>query len=243
LPPKVVLSQWIHRTLQRSRYPDRVQPGDAYPNHYHPSTEVGRSYAGQQPIENLLRISAVNVLEGTAVRPPFNKLRIELFLELGLQMALKKLTNDFVVSAQITESDIIEAAKNGFVAIIGNRPDGEDAGQPSAEVTAVLARKHGLKFAHIPVITGAIRDADVAKMAAELAAANGPVLAYCRSGTRATLMWALAQAGHMPADAIFAATAKAGVDITPVKAEILQRAARMAGSGREAPPQPIKAAG
>jgi sulfide:quinone oxidoreductase len=150
-------------------------------------------------------------------------------------MAFKKLTNGFVVSAQITESDIIEAAKNGFVAIIGNRPDSEDAGQQPAEVTAGLARKHGLKFVHIPVTTGAMRDGDVAKMAAALAAADGPVLAYCRSGTRATLMWALAQAGHIPAEEIFAAAARAGVDITPVKAEILQRAGRMSGSGREAP--------
>ncbi len=149
-------------------------------------------------------------------------------------MAFKKLTSDFVVSAQITESDIIEAAKNGFAAIIGNRPDNEDAGQPSAAVIAALAYKHGLKFAHIPVTAGAMHDADIKDMAAALEAADGPVLAYCRSGTRATLMWALAQAGHMPAEEIFAAAARVGVDITPVKAEILQRAARM-GSGREAP--------
>ena len=111
-------------------------------------------------------------------------------------MAFKKLTNDFAVSAQITESDIIEAAKNGFVAIIGNRPDGEDAGQPSAAEIAALAHQHGLKFAHIPVTAGAMRDADIETMAAALQEAGGPVLAYCRSGTRATMMWGLAQAGH-----------------------------------------------
>ncbi len=154
-------------------------------------------------------------------------------------MAFKKLTNDFSVAAQIAESDIIEAAKNGFVAIIGNRPDGEEAGQPSAAAVAALAHQHGLKFAYIPVTVGAMHDADVAKMAAALKEANGPVLAYCRSGTRATMMWGLAQAGHMPADAIFAAAAQARYDIAAVKPNILQRAGRVApgGGGTASAPQ------
>ena len=153
-------------------------------------------------------------------------------------MAFKRLTNDFAVSAQITEPDIIEAAKNGFVAIIGNRPDGEEAGQKSAEAIAALAHQHGLKFAHIPVTAGAMHDADIQNMAAALKTADGPVLAYCRSGTRATMMWGLAQAGHMPADAIFAAAAQAGYDIASIKPNILQRAGRMADNGRATPPAP-----
>ena len=160
----------------------------------------------------------------------------DVLLELGELMAFKKLTRDFVAAGQITESDIVEAAKNDFAAIIANRPDGEDQGQPSAAAINALAHKHGLKFAHIPVTNGAMGDADVAKMASALAQAGGPVLAYCRSGTRATLLWALAQAGQMPTAEIFAAAAKAGVDITPVKAEILQRAARSGSDTPSAPP-------
>ena len=152
-------------------------------------------------------------------------------------MAFKKLTDDFWVSAQISESDIIEAAKNGFAAIIGNRPDGEDAGQPSAAAIAALAQQHGLKFTHLPVTSGAMHDAEIAKMAAAVNAAGGPVLAYCRSGTRAAMMWGLERAGHMPADAIFAAAAQAGYDIVSVKPDILQRAGRIS-RGLDTSPKP-----
>ena len=153
-------------------------------------------------------------------------------------MAFQQLTNDFAVSAQITEADVIAAAKGGFAAIIGNRPDGEEAGQPAAAAIAELAQQHGLKFAHIPVTAGAMHEADIQSMTAALQAAGGPILAYCRSGTRAAMMWGLAQAGQMPADAIFAATAKAGYDIASVKPNILQRAGRVTQGGRGTPLAP-----
>jgi sulfide:quinone oxidoreductase len=136
-------------------------------------------------------------------------------------MPIITLTKDFAVSKQVTESDLIEAAQAGFTAVIDARPDGEDAGQPSAAEIAALAQTHGLAFTHVPVTTGAITDADIAAFAAALRAAPGPVLGYCRSGTRAAMLWSLAQAGHMPAAAIFDTVATAGLDISGVKPKIL----------------------
>lgn len=151
-------------------------------------------------------------------------------------MSLKHITKAFAVAPQISESDIIEAANEGFTAIIDARPDGEDAGQPTAAQMAALAQKYGLVFTHVPVTTGAITDADIAKFAAALQDATGPVLGYCRSGTRAAMLWALAQAGHMPAPEIFGAVAGAGVDISSVKPKILKLAQAQA-DGQAAGPK------
>ena len=55
-------------------------------------------------------------------------------------------------------------------------------------------------------------------MAAALAAANGPVLAYCRSGTRSCNLWALARAkmGDNP-DRLMAKAADTGYDLTGIR--------------------------
>jgi sulfide:quinone oxidoreductase len=150
-------------------------------------------------------------------------------------MMFKSLTPTFAVAPQLSETDVAEAAKAGFVALIDARPDGEDAGQPSAAQIAGFARRHGLAFTHVPVTTGAIGDADVAKFAAGLREADGKVLGYCRSGTRAAMLWALAQAGDLPADEIFDAVATAGIDIGSVREKILQRARAQANGEAAAP--------
>lgn len=136
---------------------------------------------------------------------------------------MKYLTETFAVSPQVTEAEIAEAASANFAAIIDARPDGEDAGQPSAAQIADLARKHGLAFSHVPVTIGSITDADIAHFAAVLKAAGGPVLGYCRSGTRAAMLWALAQAGQMPPARIFDSAAAAGIDLGAVRPWILER--------------------
>jgi sulfide:quinone oxidoreductase len=137
---------------------------------------------------------------------------------------MKILTKEFAIAPQVIESDIIEAQKSGVVALIDARPDGEDEGQPTAAQTATMARKYGLAFTHVPVTAGTITDADIEKFATALHEAKGPVLGYCRTGTRAAMLWSLAQARRMPTAAIFDAAAAAGVDISAVKPKILKLA-------------------
>jgi uncharacterized protein (TIGR01244 family) len=124
-----------------------------------------------------------------------------------------QLTPDLAVSPQIVPEDCATARANGFAAIVCNRPDAEAPGQPSAAAIAAAADAAGLRFAHIPVDAQGIDADQIAAMAAALAA-GGPVLAYCRSGTRSTHLWALAEAsrGGNPA-AIVAAAAAGGYDI------------------------------
>ncbi|HEX3889062.1 MAG TPA: TIGR01244 family sulfur transferase [Phenylobacterium sp.] len=105
----------------------------------------------------------------------------------------RRVTDDFTTSPQISTADVAEAARQGFTAIVCNRPDGEDPGQPSAAEIRSAAEGHGLSFTHIPV-RGAPGPAEVEAMRQAVEAADGPVLAYCRSGTRSITTWAIGQA-------------------------------------------------
>ncbi len=144
-------------------------------------------------------------------------------------MSIMKLTPDFAASAQLTEADVNKAAAEGFRTIIDNRPDGEDAGQPTAADMAALAARHGMAFEHIPVVPGAIADADVAKMADALGRASGPVLGYCRTGMRAATLWALSEAGITDPETILRTAARAGYDLGPLRPRLAARAAKAAG--------------
>lgn len=103
--------------------------------------------------------------------------------------------------------------------IINNRPEGESDDQTPGAAIEQAARAAGLDYVAIPITHAGFSEPQVKAMATAIEAARGPVLAYCRSGTRSTLLWALAEAsrGGDP-DALAAAAAGAGYDITPVRA-------------------------
>ena len=125
--------------------------------------------------------------------------------------------DDFSAAPQINLADVAEARRRGFTAIICNRPDGEDPGQPSAAEIAAAAEAAGLTYAHIPV-RGAPGPAEVEAMRQAVDAASGPVLAYCRSGTRSITTWAIGQAmsGAMERGELVALGREAGYDLSGV---------------------------
>src|SRR3954471_24893609 len=103
-----------------------------------------------------------------------------------------RILNDaFWVAGQIGPGDTVEAAARGIRVIINNRPDGEEPGQPAGAEIEAAAKAAGLGYRHIPV-AGGFSAAQVTAMADALA--GGPALAFCRSGTRSTFLWALARA-------------------------------------------------
>lgn len=138
-------------------------------------------------------------------------------------MTFKSLSADFSVASQLTESDLARAAAEGFTGIICNRPDGEEAGQPKAAAMADAAARHGLGFTHIPVTSANITETDLARLSQALTDATGPVLAYCRSGTRAAMLWALAKADTLPVSDILRATAAAGYDLESLRPRLSAR--------------------
>ena len=128
---------------------------------------------------------------------------------------MKQLDSTTFVSGQIAPEDI---ASLGVALIVNNRPDGEEPGQPSSDAIAAAAKAAGVEYRHIPV-SGGISLPQVAQMADALGQATGPVLAFCRSGTRSTYLWALARA-RLGDDAatLFQQAAAAGYDLSPVRA-------------------------
>ena len=125
-----------------------------------------------------------------------------------------RLTDRVSVAGQLHPAQIAEAAQAGFASVVNNRPDDEEPGQPGGDAIAAAAQAAGLTYIAIPVGHAGMTMTEVAAMADALADAAGPVLAFCRSGTRSTHLWALAEAtrGGDPA-ALIAAAASAGYDI------------------------------
>jgi uncharacterized protein (TIGR01244 family) len=128
----------------------------------------------------------------------------------------RKVTDSFQVSPQITADEAREAVASGVVLIINNRPEGESPDQtPIAEIEAV-ARAGGADFVSIPFV-GRPTPEQAKAQAAAVAGAKGPVLAYCRSGTRSITAWALGEAagGRDPNELVRLAR-DAGYDLAPV---------------------------
>lgn len=140
-------------------------------------------------------------------------------------MEIRRISEDFSVSPQIAPDDLAALKQQGFALVINNRPDGEEPGQPNAAEIEAAAEAAGLAYRAIPV-AGGFAQPQVEAMALALEGAGGPVFAFCRTGTRSTLLWSLAQAskGGDP-DEIAEAAAGAGYDIAPVRAAVEQLSA------------------
>lgn len=133
----------------------------------------------------------------------------------------RKVTDSLFVSPQIGAADVNVAKGLGIRLIINNRPEEESADQAPGHEIEAAARAQGIDYVAIPVTHAGFSQGQVQAMAEALAKADGPVLAYCRSGTRSTLLWALAQAsGGADPEAIAAQASAAGYDITPVRAAV-----------------------
>ncbi|MXO70919.1 TIGR01244 family sulfur transferase [Alteraurantiacibacter buctensis] len=130
----------------------------------------------------------------------------------------RQLSDQVWASPQITLADVQAAAAMGFALVINNRPEGESPDQTPGEDIAAAVRAAGMDYCAIPIAPGGFTHEQVADMAKALGEAGGPVLAYCRSGTRSTLLWSLAQAaaGEDP-DSIASAALQAGYDIAPIR--------------------------
>jgi uncharacterized protein (TIGR01244 family) len=139
----------------------------------------------------------------------------------------RQVTENVLVSPQLALEDVAAAAEAGVALIINNRPDGEEPSAPQGDEIAAAAAAAGLNYVAIPIGHSGFSEPQVDAMITALEQAEGPILAYCRSGTRSTFLWALAAAkqGEAP-DTIAHAAARAGYDISPIRAMIDMLAAR-----------------
>lgn len=131
----------------------------------------------------------------------------------------RQLTDRLYASPQIGLAEVAEARSLGVGLIINNRPEGESDDQTPGDEIAAAARAAGIGYVAIPVTHAGFSQPQITAMRAALDGTEGKVLAYCRSGTRSTLLWALAEAsaGASP-DELAASAAAAGYDLGPIRA-------------------------
>jgi sulfide:quinone oxidoreductase len=137
---------------------------------------------------------------------------------------LRKIDDRISVTPQIQIADLPAIAALGFKTLVANRPDNEEPGQPLMAGLEEAARKHGLHWVYMPVASGNISDDDVERFGAMIRTADAPVLAFCRSGTRSTVLWALSSASETPAKEIFEKAQSAGYNISGIAPRLAQQA-------------------
>ncbi|WP_026987314.1 bifunctional protein tyrosine phosphatase family protein/NAD(P)/FAD-dependent oxidoreductase [Fodinicurvata fenggangensis] len=131
-------------------------------------------------------------------------------------MNIRKIDDSLAVSPQIAVDDLPKLAAEGYRAVICNRPDGEGGDQPSFEEIERAARENGMEARYLPVDSGLVRDENADDFAEAMRTLPGPVLAYCRSGTRSATLWALSEAKRRPLPEILGKTKTAGYDMSGV---------------------------
>lgn len=135
-------------------------------------------------------------------------------------MEIKRINDKISVSGQVTPADMEAIKAAGFVAVINNRPDGEAPDQPAGAEIEAAARAAGLAYHAIPMGREGVSPDMVDQTRAVLEGSDGPVFAFCRSGTRSTTLWALSQAGRIEPDAILSQASHAGYDLSHLAAHL-----------------------
>ncbi|SEN87713.1 TIGR01244 family protein [Pseudorhodobacter antarcticus] len=128
-------------------------------------------------------------------------------------MDIRALTPTYAVSPQIDLTDLAAIKAAGFTTVIDNRPDGEIPPSHHATAMQTAAQAAGLAFVINPIIGGMMTMDNVTAQAAAITASSGPVLAYCASGNRSSVVWALAHAGQMPTDDLIGIPARFGYEL------------------------------
>ena len=150
---------------------------------------------------------------------------------MGVPMQTVKLSADVTVASQPNLSDFRDIAAEGYVAVINNRPDGEDPTQPGSEAEEAAAEESGLAYAHIPMGAGPLGESDVRHFQSIVAGAAGPVLVHCRSGTRSANLWAIGEVldGRMVPEDLGPLSEQIGLDLRGAQGWLRQHAAGKAG--------------
>jgi sulfide:quinone oxidoreductase len=141
-------------------------------------------------------------------------------------MQVRRVSDELAVSPQISVADVGEIAAQGFKGIVCNRPDGESADQIAFGEIEAAAKAKGLEIVWQPVISGQMSDEEGRKFGEIVDGLPGPVLAYCRSGTRCIMLWALSQAGKQPTADIVGQAAQAGYDLSALAPRLEHLAAK-----------------
>ncbi len=125
-------------------------------------------------------------------------------------MEIRPITPRYAVSPQITVEDVPAIAKAGFVKVICNRPNNEVPPDQQSDAIGQAVREAGMEYELLELTHQTMTPENVALQRDLAESCSGPVLAYCASGTRCSVVWALGQCNRLSTDEILDATGKAG---------------------------------
>ncbi|UWR01866.1 TIGR01244 family phosphatase [Ruegeria conchae] len=125
-------------------------------------------------------------------------------------MEIRPITPRYAVSPQITVEDVPAIAKAGFVKVICNRPNTEVPPDQQSDAIGQAVREAGMEYEVLELTHQTMTPENVALQRDLAESCRGPVLAYCASGTRCSVVWALGQCNRLSTDEILDATGKAG---------------------------------
>lgn len=140
-------------------------------------------------------------------------------------MDLRQLSPTLAVSPQILPEDVPALAEAGFKVLVNNRPDDEVGPETDHDVMERAAAAVGMRYHYLPFHPGQITPQLIAGFA-EATAGQAPTIAYCRSGNRCTVLWALNQAGKLPEHEILNTATEAGYDLSGIRPLIASLASR-----------------
>lgn len=109
----------------------------------------------------------------------------------GFFMALEITEHSSLLSTapQACAEDMAQVAQAGFKSVMNNRPNFEGgADQPTAQAVEAAARAQGLHFYHLPFSGADLSPSLALQFAQMLGDAPKPILLYCRTGTRSTMI-------------------------------------------------------
>lgn len=132
-------------------------------------------------------------------------------------MTPRVLTDQYHVSPQIDPEDAEAIKAAGYALVIDNRPDAEVPPSHQASAMRQAIEAQGLRFEALPITHQTMTAEYILRQAELIAGAEGPVLAYCASGTRCSVIWALGQAETLGADTVIETAAKAGYNLAGLR--------------------------
>lgn len=141
-------------------------------------------------------------------------------------MDIRSLTPTYAVSPQIELTDLAAVKAAGFTTVIDNRPDAEIPAHLHTAHMQAAAEALGLTFVVNPVISGGLTTANIAAQSEAVAASSGPVFAYCASGNRCSVVWALMNAGKMDTEVLIQTPARFGYNLEHLRGQITALASR-----------------
>lgn len=139
-------------------------------------------------------------------------------------MDIRQISPHYAVSSQLSVEHLPAIAEAGITTVICNRPDAEVPVEQQIAAIRAAAEAAGLRFEVLELTMATMTPQNVARQNALITGSEGPVLAYCRSGTRCSVIWAMTQAGKMATDDILAATTAVGYDLSGLAPTLVQMA-------------------